>query len=122
MKSTKKCRRNLLCALLLLIIYLPTTSAQDYYADVTIDVDTYGFVTIDGTTNYPELLVKNTENYTSKKQSYWLLNITKNENFTGFAVKLAEKNNINRAIITPTNLKLNILIPLIYLIKTNFLA
>ena len=97
MKSTKTCRRNLLCALLLLIIYLPTTSAQDYYADVTIDVDTYGFVTIDGTTNYPDLLVKNTENYTSKKQSYWLLNITKNENFTGFVyvLTLPESSSIN---------------------------
>jgi len=88
MGSTKIYKRIFLCTLLLLIIYLPTTSAQDYYADVTIDVDLYGFVTIDGTTNYPDLLAKNTENYTSKKQSYWLLNITKDENFTDFVYVL----------------------------------
>ena len=88
MGSTKIYKRIFLFTLLLLIIYLPTTSAQDYYADVTIDVDSSGFVTIDGTTNYPDLLEKNTENYTSKKQSYWLLNITKDENFTDFVYVL----------------------------------
>ena len=97
MGSTKIYKRIFLCALLILIIYLPTTSAQDYYADVKIDVDSYGFVTIDGTTNYPDLLAKNTEIYTSKKQSYWLLNITKDENFTDFVyvLTLPEGSSIN---------------------------
>jgi uncharacterized membrane protein len=97
MGSTKICKPIFLCTLLLLIIYLPTTSAQDYYADVTIDVDSYGFVTIDGTTNYPDLLIKNTEIYTSKKQSYWLFNITKDENFTDFVyvLTLPEGSSIN---------------------------
>ena len=97
MGSTKIYKRILLCTLLILISYLPTTSAQDYYADVTIDVDSYGFVTIDGTTNYPDLLAKNTEIYTSKKQSYWLLNITKDENFTDFVyvLTLPEGSSIN---------------------------
>ena len=97
MGSTKICKRIFLFTLLLLLIYLPTTSAQDYYADVKIDVDSYGFVTIDGTTNYPNLLAKNTENYTSKKQGYWLLNITKEENFTDFlyVLTLSEGASIN---------------------------
>ena len=88
MGSTKINKRIFLCTLIILIIYLPSTSAQDYYADLKIDVDSYGFVTIDGTTNHPDLLTKNTEIYTSKKQSYWLLNITKNENFTDFVYVL----------------------------------
>ena len=73
-----------LLILIFTIIYLPITSAENYYADLTIDVDEYGFLTIDGVTNYPDLLEKNTENYTSKKQSYWLLNITKEGNFSDF--------------------------------------
>jgi len=88
MRSTKINKRIFLCTLIILIIYLPSTSAQDYYADLKIDVDPYGFVTIEGTTNHPDLLAKNTEIYTSKKQSYWLLNITKNENFTDFVYVL----------------------------------
>jgi uncharacterized membrane protein len=97
MGSNNIYKQIFLCALILLIIYLPTTSAQDYYADVTIDVDSYGFVTIDGTTNYPDLLTKNAEIYTSKKQSYWLLNITKDENFTDFIyyLTLPERSSIN---------------------------
>jgi uncharacterized membrane protein len=88
MEYTKKYKRIFICTILLFIIYLPATSAQEYYADVIIDVDSSGFVTIDGTTNYPDLLVKNTEIYTSKKQSYWLLNITKDYNFTAFVYVL----------------------------------
>lgn len=97
MGLTKIYKRIFLCTLLLLIIHLPIISAQDYYADVTIDVDSYGFVTIDGITNYPDLLAKNTEIYTFKKQSYWLLNITKDENFTDFVyvLTLPESSSIN---------------------------
>ena len=83
--------------LLFIIIYIPSSSAQNYYADITIEVDQYGFITINGITNYPDLLEKNTENYTSKKQSYWLLNITKNENFTDYVyvLTLPESSSIN---------------------------
>jgi len=74
--------------LFLTIIYSPSICAEDYYADVTIDVDSSGFVTIDGITNYPNLTVNDTQIYTSMKQSYWLLNITKEENFTDFVYVL----------------------------------
>lgn len=97
MESIKLFYRIFLCALLIQMIYLPIISAQDYYADVTIDVDASGFVTIDGITNYPNLLENNTDMYTSKKQSNWLLNITKDENFTDFvyALTLPEGSSIN---------------------------
>jgi uncharacterized membrane protein len=52
-------------------------------------VDQYGLTTIDGITNFPNLLEKITENYTSKKQSYWLLNISKEVNFTNFIYVLS---------------------------------
>jgi len=74
--------------LFLAIIYLPSICAEEYYADITIDVDSFGYVTIEGTTNYPNLTVKDTEIYTSKKQSNWLLNITKKEIFSEFIYTL----------------------------------
>ncbi len=74
----------------LFVFYIYPVSADDkYYADVNIEVDSSGFVTIEGFTNHPELLVKNTELYTLKKQSYWLLNITKEEVFSDFVYVLS---------------------------------
>ncbi len=69
-------------------MYLPSISAQNYYADITIEVDSSGFVTIDGTTNHPDLLIENTEIYTLKKQSYWLLNITNEDIFSDYIYDL----------------------------------
>jgi uncharacterized membrane protein len=77
---------TLLC--LLPIMITPSIQAIDYYADLTITVDSSGFVTIGGLTNYPNLIVQNTEQYTSKQQSYWLLNITKPEPFSEFVYNL----------------------------------
>jgi len=81
-------KKIFLLTLTFTIICLPLTSAETYYADITIDVDQNGFITIDGITNYLDLLEKNTENYTSKKQSYWFLNITKEGNFSDFVYVL----------------------------------
>jgi len=80
-----------------IIIFIPLISAQNYYADVIIEVDSSGFVTIDGITNHPDLLIENTEIYTSKKQSYWLLNITKDDIFSDFIydLSLPEGSSIN---------------------------
>ena len=82
--------------LFLFLIYQPSVYA-DYYADITIAVDNSGFVTINGITNHPHLVAEDTENYTSKKQSYWLLNITKDEIFSEyvFSLTLPEGSSIN---------------------------
>lgn len=71
-----------------LIILEPSLQATEYYADITIRVDHSGFVTIEGITNYPNLTIQNTEQYTFKQQSYWLLNITKTETFSEFVYDL----------------------------------
>jgi len=73
---------------LLTVLSTPSLEAVDYYADLTITVDLSGFVTINGLTNYPNLTIQNTEQYTSKQQSYWLLNITKQETFSEFVYDL----------------------------------
>ena len=87
----------MLLAILLLAPHVLSVCADEYYADIAIDVDDSGFVTIDGITNHPDLLAENTELYTSKKQSYWLLNITKNEVFSDFIyiLTLPEGSSIN---------------------------
>ena len=100
MGSNKTYQRIFLSFILFLflsIIYSPSICAQDYYADITIDVDSSGFVTIDGITNYPDLLINDTEIYTLKKQSYWLLNITKEDVFSDFVyvLTLPESSSIN---------------------------
>jgi len=74
--------------LLLLIVHLPSIRAEEYYADIDITVDKSGFVTIDGTTNHPDLLTENTGIYTSKEKNFWLLNITKYDFFSDFTFTL----------------------------------
>jgi uncharacterized membrane protein len=74
-----------------------SASALDYYADVVIDVGTDGSASITGTANHPALMVGRTDNYTSKKGAYWLLDISPPEQFSDFIFKvvLPEKAIIN---------------------------
>jgi len=86
-------KNNFVCAFILLIfiiiiILIPTINAEEYYADININVDKSGFVSIDGVTNHPDLIIQDSENYTFKAQSIWLLNITKNDSFSEFIYKL----------------------------------
>jgi uncharacterized membrane protein len=71
------------------ILCVPSFSAQEYYANVSITVDSSGFVTIAGETNHPDLVVQDSAQYTSKHQGYWVLNITKNDMFSDFVYVLS---------------------------------
>jgi uncharacterized membrane protein len=51
-------------------------------------VDNAGFVSIDGNTNYQELIVENSGDYTSKTNNIWTLNITKNIIFSDFVFSI----------------------------------
>jgi uncharacterized membrane protein len=91
MGNRSRCYRIFFSLAVLIIITIslaPSLQATDYYADLTITVDFSGFVSIKGLTNYPNLTIQNTENYTSKQQSHWLLNITKPEVFSEFVYDL----------------------------------
>ncbi len=84
----------------LLVITLsvaPCLQAETYYADIAITVDFSGFVSIEGLTNYPNLTITNTEQYTSKQQSIWVFNITKEGRFSEFvySLQLPEGSSIN---------------------------
>ncbi len=74
--------------LIIFILLTPQISAQNYYADIEITVDEKGIVDIEGISNHPDLISQNTEKYTYKKQSYWLLNITKEEVFSDYIYSL----------------------------------
>jgi len=76
--------KNTSIIFLIISLIFPVLYAEDFYADVEIIVDNTGFITIDGITNHPDLIINNTELYTSKKQSYWLLNITIEDIFSEF--------------------------------------
>jgi uncharacterized membrane protein len=85
----------LICAILIQSVY--PVQSQRYYADISITVDSSGFVSIQGLTNYPNISTFETQEYTSKQQSYWLLNITKKELFSEyvFDLRLPEDSSIN---------------------------
>ena len=71
-----------------IIIFFPSILALEYYADVTIDVTDAGFVTIEGNTNYPKLLIQDSQNYTTKTQSEWVLNLSFNKQFSEYIFKV----------------------------------
>mgnify|MGYP006292530263 CR=1 FL=1 len=83
--------------LTIFILLTPQISAQNYYADIEITIDEKGVVDIEGISNHPNLITQNTEEYTYKKQSYWLLNITKEEVFSDYiySLNLPEGTKIN---------------------------
>jgi len=71
-----------------LIFTCPISVAESYYADIQINVYETGLVDIEGNSNHPDLIVEKTNLYTYKKQSYWLLNITKNDVFDDYVYTL----------------------------------
>jgi uncharacterized membrane protein len=77
---------------LILIFSFSSVCAEDYFADIQITVNDTGIVDIDGITNHPDLLVENSNLFTFKKQSYWLINITKKEVFSDYIYMLTLPN------------------------------
>jgi uncharacterized membrane protein len=61
--------------LALLIIITSLAFAQDYYADIKIDLSENGSAQISGTTNYPLLQQQITQDITSKNGSKWTLDL-----------------------------------------------
>ena len=96
LKKLKKFILSLFLISSIILLLLSSTQAIDLYADVEIKVDNAGFVSIEGNTNYQDLIVENSEEYTSKSKSLWTLNITKNVTFTDFvfSILLPEKTEI----------------------------
>lgn len=81
----------------LLLISIPQIIAENYYADITVQVDDAGFVTIEGKTNNPSLLAEDSQKYTSKTGDYWVLNISNTDIFSDYVytILLPEQSSIN---------------------------
>ncbi len=86
--KSKKLYGIIIVLFIFFILLIPIISAQNYYADIEITVDDSGVVNIEGISNHPNLIIENSEKYTYKKQSYWFLNITKNEEFSDYIYNL----------------------------------
>lgn len=88
-----------LVVFLLLILPGAYVSAQSYYADVSIDVDSSGVADVSGRTNHPLLEAGTMDTLTSKKGAYWLFNLTLPENdlFSDYVyvVSLPEGSSVN---------------------------
>jgi len=95
----KNLQKKVIILLVFFILFysFPIVSSQDYYADIQITVDNSGVVDILGVSDHPDLIVENSNLYTYKKQSYWLLNITKDETFSDYiyVLTLPEGSKIN---------------------------
>ena len=79
-----KIKHSICSAVLLIVLLASSIQAAELYGDVEITLDDGGYVTIGGVTNYPDLIIENTAQYTSKQQSLWTFNITKNETFSDY--------------------------------------
>lgn len=82
-------RSEKLFLLVFLILSSISVSAQtDYYADVEISVSNDGVVSFKGETNHPELSVEQSQEFTSKKGRFWLLNISIDDVFSDYIYEL----------------------------------
>jgi uncharacterized membrane protein len=98
--------KKLLFILISLFVFVPIVFGG-YYADIEIDVSENGDVKIDGTTNY-DLFNGTYDNLTSKKGSYWILNITSEERFDDFIYKLKlPKHSVTNYIKTTPNFRID---------------
>ena len=89
--------------LFLLFLLIPFNFANNYYADLEIDILDDGSTTIIGITNYNELKnITNSQIYTSKQGEYWLFNLTTNQLFEDFIFKLNLPENVEINYIKTT--------------------
>ena len=64
------------CAFLTLLFIISVSSADTYYADISVDLDSSGIATISGISSHPSFSAGRNDSLTSKKGSVWLFNFT----------------------------------------------
>lgn len=89
---------KLLCLVLLLVLLSSEVLAnEEFYADITIDINERGDAVISGITNNPEL-TGTFSDLTTKQGKYWLFNLTSTTNIYSdllFAVNFPENTELN---------------------------
>jgi len=73
----------------LILISLSPIFAEEFYADINLEVDTSGWVEISGMTNHTKLLAGKTQDYISNKGDEWILNITIEDNFSEYVYDIS---------------------------------
>lgn len=78
--------------------------SNEIYGDLSIKIDEFGKTTILGTTNYEDLIVTDSDEFTSKKGSVWTFELSVPEEFSEFIfeLELPSKTQINYLKTTPT--------------------
>ena len=84
MMRSKKNSLLIFSVMAIILFIIPSVQANDLYADLQITVDNAGFVNIEGNTNYANLIVKESQNFTSKTKEIWRLNITTDVTFSDY--------------------------------------
>ncbi|RLJ00345.1 MAG: hypothetical protein DRP06_02135 [Candidatus Aenigmatarchaeota archaeon] len=74
---------------LIVLLFLSPIFAEEYYADVKIEVNTSDWVEISGITNHPKLVVERTQDYISIQGDYYILNITLDDNFSEYSYDIS---------------------------------
>lgn len=78
--------------------------SDEYYGDLKIVIDELGKTSISGTTNYNDLIVTNSDKFTSKKGSIWTFELLVPVEFSEFIfeLELPAKTQVNYLKTTPT--------------------
>lgn len=90
--------------LVLFLISINNIFSQEYYADLSLDVDSKGDILISGVDSSNEFkLNQRIPDYTSKDGKYWLINITSNQIYSNFIfdITLPKGAQINYIKTTP---------------------
>ena len=89
--------KKYIITLFILIFTFSLVSAIDYQADIIFDISETGLVEISGNSNHPLLQNHISQNYTSKKGEFWIINFSIDETFSEyiFELKFPQNTNIN---------------------------
>ena len=72
----------------ILLMSASALAAEAYYADVVIDVEDNGYVSITGYSDNPDLQSRTTQMYTTKDRDYWILNISPEGIFSEYVAEI----------------------------------
>lgn len=78
---------------LFLLVFIPSSLAVDYYADIILEVNEVGSVDVSGKTNL-NIIGEDIQNFTSKKGKYWILNYSIEEEISDYIVEISLPKNV----------------------------
>ena len=86
-----------LLSVIALLLVICSVSAQEFYADMEIEIDESGKAFFSGTTNHPDLNLSESDEFTSKQGKNWIFALDFNEVFSDyiFFVALPENASVN---------------------------